>query len=486
MKRSNKVPIQVCVLFAILLASFGCQPAAEKKMNILFIFVDDLGYLDVGYNGSDYYETPRIDRFAKENLVFPNAYAGGSNCAPSRACLISGQYPPRTEVYAVNNTARGPMDQMRLEPVPNKQHLSPTMYTMAHALQDAGYRTGIFGKWHLGDAATETDPANTGFDVVMDHPIAGSIYTETISPLSKKGTYDDPKGMFATADSAISFMKANKDKPFFAFLSHHAIHSPHQTRAASFEKFKNKTPGEYNSKPYIGGLIYDFDETVGQVLDFLKESGLDKNTMVVFTSDNGGTNASIQEPLRGNKGSFYEGGIRVPFIVRWPGKTRAGVNNTPVINLDLFPTFAALASADIPSDKILDGENLLPLFSGERETTHRDKIFWHFPGYLNSPVTRGRDTIYRTRPVTTMRKGDYKILLYHEEWLLKGGFEQRETNNAVEIYDLTDDPGEHNNIASAQPEKRDELISDMLAWMTGVGAKWPAVPSTAATHAVQQ
>lgn len=477
MNTFHKSIVQTCILLSIFLNSSGCQliDNTEERMNIVLVFADDLGYLDVGYNGSDFYETPRIDQFAKENLVFPNAYAGGSNCAPSRACLISGQYPPRTEVYAVNNTARGPKEAMRLIPVPNKRHLSPNMYTIAHALRDAGYRTGIFGKWHVGNASTNTAPATMGFDVVMDKPGAGD--KSRSNKLNKKGVYDDPKGMFETLSSAISFMEADKTKPFFAFISYHAIHTPHQTRKASYDKFNNKAPGAYNDNPYIGGLISDFDETVGRLLDFLEESGLSENTLVVFTSDNGGTHESVQEPLRGNKGSFYEGGIRVPFIVRWPGKTMAGVNNTPIINVDLYPTFAALAGADLPSSKMLDGENLLPVFDGAKEATDRNRIFWYFPGYLDSPVTRGRDTLFRTRPVTTMRKGDYKILLYHEEWLLDGGFDARETNNAVEIYDLANDPGEHANIANDQPEKRDELIRDVLVWMADVDAKWPAVPN---------
>ncbi len=451
------------VLGSIFFVSFANAQSANKT-NIVFIFADDLGYMDTGYNGSDYYETPNIDMFAKENLVFPNAYSSAANCAPSRGALISGQYSPRTGIYAVNSTNRGPVSEMRLMPVPNTNYISPKNYTVAMALKNAGYNTGIFGKWHIGNTSGANDPGSMGFDVVMDN-----------DGKKKQSVVKDPKAMFEIADSAINFIKASKNKPFFAYISHHAVHSNHQAREETLKKFKAKAKGKYHKKALFAACIYDFDATVGKVLAYLKETGLDKNTLVVFSSDNGGGNASIQEPLRGNKGSYYEGGVRVPFIVRWPGKTRAGVNNTPIINLDLYPTFATLAGAKIPSNKVLDGENLLPVFSGQNTTTVRDKIFWHFPGYLNNPVTRGRDTIFRTRPVTTMRKGDFKILLYHEEWVLDGGFSKRATNNSIELYNLKTDLGEHNNIVASNPQKRDELLKDLLEWMDTTHAKMATV-----------
>ena len=457
------LPFAVGLVFLLMgLSAPGQSPAYT---NIIFVYADDMGFMDTHYNGSDFYETPNLDRFAQENLVFPNAYAGGANCAPSRACLLSGQYNPRTSVYAVGSTSRGPENKMRLTPVPNKTYLEPGNFTMAQALKSAGYATGIFGKWHLGNKKNNADPANMGFDVVMDN-----------NGDPKKSVVEDPKAMFEITDSAISFITKNKDKPFFAYIAHHAIHGRHQARPATFEKFKNKPKGKYHNDVLMAGSIYDFDEAFAQLLAAIKANGLEENTMIVVSSDNGAINSSVQEPLRGNKGAYYEGGIRVPFIVRWPGKTRAGVNLTPIINLDLYPTFANLAGAQVPANKVLDGENLLPLFSAQNTHTERDKIFWHFPGYLDNPVVRGRDTIFRTRPVTVMRKGDYKIFIYHEEWLLDGGFDRRAFNNAVEVYHLKTDPGEHVNIANSQPAKRDELIRDLLDWMKATDAKWAIVP----------
>ncbi|MEJ7673898.1 MAG: sulfatase-like hydrolase/transferase, partial [Chitinophagaceae bacterium] len=333
-----------------------------------------------------------------------------------RACMLSGLYNPRHQVYAVGSTMKGPMNLMRLAPVPNNPELEPSFFTVAEALKSAGYSTGIFGKWHLGSESDSTDPGHQGFDVVMESGPAAKDRKIKVT--------EDPKGIFEKTDAAIKFITANKDKPFFAYVSHNAVHGPHQARKETLERFKKKKPGKYHNDALYAACIYDYDASVGQLLAHLKKLGLDKNTLVIFTSDNGGTNITPQEPLRGNKGAFYEGGIREPFIARWTGNIAPGsVNNTPISNIDMYPTFAALGYVKLPSDKILDGENILPLFAG-KQATKRDKLFWHFPGYLDRPVIRPRDSLFRTRPVSTMRKGDYKIFLYHEEWILDGGWDK--------------------------------------------------------------
>lgn len=226
-----------------------------------------------------------------------------------------------------------------------------------------------------------------------------------------------------------------------------------------------------NKTALYAGSIYDLDDGVGLLLTHLQKLGLDENTLVIFTSDNGATQQSSQEPLRGNKGGYYEGGIREPFIAYWKGTITPSVNETPTINQDLYPTFLDAAQAKIPN--YLDGESLLPLLKNKANSTKRQSIFWHFPGYLNDPVIRGRDKDFRTRPVTVMRKGDWKIHLYHEEWLLDGGKDKVATNNAVEIYNLKTDEGERNNVANSNPQKRDELLNDLLAWMKKTKAPMP-------------
>jgi arylsulfatase A-like enzyme len=445
-------------------ASASASPAPVTKPNIVFILADDLGWKDVGYQGSDFYETPNLDRLAKEGMVFTAAYAGGGNCQPSRACLMSGQYTPRHGVYAVDSTERGPKNLMRTIPVPNSRGLAATNFTLAEALKAAGYVTGIFGKWHLA-GPDGAPPEAQGFDVVFQSYAAWKDATP--DPMN-------PKGVYSLTKAAGEFMEKKKDRPFFVYLSHYAIHTALQTRPTSLEKFRAKEPGAQHRRPLYAACTYDMDDGVGLLLKKLADLGLEKKTLVVFTSDNGGTQQSSQEPLRGNKGCYYEGGIGVPMIARWPGVVQPGSRcEVPVINVDFYPTLLAVAGAPSPKDKVLDGESLMPLFQGGH-ALQREAIFWHFPGYLDTPVIRGRDPVFRTRPVTAMRKGNWKLHLFHEEWLLNGERAGVATNNAVELYNLRDDIGERRNLAQANPAKRDELLNDLLKWMEQAKAPWPS------------
>lgn len=456
----------------IVLAGATLASAAERP-NIVLIFADDLGWKDVGYQGSDFMETPHLDRLAQQGTVFGAGYAAAGNCAPSRACLLSGTYTPRHHVYAVGSTDRGNKAQHRLIPIPNKNGLAKENVTIADALKEAGYATGHFGKWHLAgkDGAL---PTEQGFDVSFDSFGEGAL--KEGSEGNKTGPPTDPKGVFTLTRKACEFIEANaqQKRPFFCYLAHHAIHSPLQARPETLSKFKAKTPGAQHSNALYAACTYDLDASVGVLMQKLSDLGLEKNTLLVFTSDNGGTQQSSQEPLRGNKGSYYEGGIREPFLVRWPGVSRPGSRcDVPVINVDLFPTIMAAAGAAVPEGKLLDGESLLPLLRGDPSLT-RPAIFWHFPGYLDNPVIRGREldvrTGFRSRPVTVIHKGDWKLHLYHEEWQLDGGREKLAENNAVELYNLKDDIGERTNLANKNTLKRDELLDELLAWHRSTNA----------------
>lgn len=457
-------------LFLLVLLFFlvpGAPCLATASPNIVLIFADDLGWKDVAYQGSDFYETPNIDRLAREGMVFTAGYAAAGNCAPSRACLLSGQYTPRHGVYAVGDTNRGPKSLMRMIPIPNTRHLAPANVTIAEALGSAGYATGCFGKWHLGSAAGGTGPGDQGFGTVMDRNYRGS------------GVQEDPKGIFTITRAACEFMEKNRERPFFAYVSHHAIHSGLQARQATLARFQKKAAGKQHDHALYAACTHELDAGVGLLLKKLADLGVEKNTLVVFTSDNGATPQSSQEPLRGNKGSYYEGGIREPFIVRWPGVTKPGSRcDVPVINVDLYPTFLAAAGVATPSGKVLDGESLLPLLRGSG-SLRREAIFWHFPGYLNSPVTRGRDPVFRTRPVSVIHRGDWKLHLYHEEWVLDGGRERLDRNNAVELYNLASDIAERENLATVRPKKRDELLGHLLAWITATGSPLPSAKNPA-------
>jgi arylsulfatase A-like enzyme len=449
---------------------FSAEEQPTRKPNIVLIFADDLGWKDVGYQGSDFMETPNIDRLAKEGMVFSAGYAGAGNCAPSRSCMLSGTYTPRHHVYAVGSTDRGPKASQRLVPIPNTSGLAKKNITFADALKSAGYVTGIFGKWHLS-GPDGAEPGEQGFDVVFQSSGGWS-----------KSDQGDPKAIYSLTKAAGAFMEKNKDRPFLVYLPHYAIHVQLQARKSSLAHFEVKTPGKQHNDALYAACTYDLDDGVGILLKKIKELGLEENTLVVFTSDNGGTQRSSQEPLRGNKGCYYEGGIREPFIVRWPGVTKPGSTcDVPVINVDLFPTFLAAAGIPVPANKVLDGESLLPLLKGDGALT-RSAIFWHFPGYLDGPVIRGREldlrTGFRTRPVTVIRKGDWKLHLFHEEWQLDGGRAQLAENHAVELYNLKEDIGERNNLANTESAKRDELVDDLLAWWKATDALVPSKSNT--------
>lgn len=441
--------------------------AGAQKPNIVLIFADDLGWKDTGFTGSDFYETPNIDRLAKQGMVFTTAYASAANCAPSRACLISGQYTPRHGVYAVGDTERGPKKQMRMVPIPNKNGLAADNVRVADALKANGYATGIFGKWHLG-GKDGAPPTNQGFDVAFDPQTKGEGRGD-------KGPPQDPKYVFKMTDEAGAFMEKNKDHPFFAYVAHDAVHAPLAARPESLAKFRAKAKGEHGNALYAAN-IYDFDASVGKLMQKIADLGLDKKTLVIFTSDNGAPKGarSSQEPLRGNKGAYYEAGIREPMWAIWPGVIKAGTQcDAPVSNIDFFPTFLAASKTAVPAGKVLDGESLLPLFTQQGQLK-REALFWHFPGYLNTAVTRPRDPIFRTRPVSVIRKGDWKLLLYHEEWQLDGGRDKIATNNAVELYNLATDVGERRNLANENTAKRDELLNDLLAWIAQTKAPLPS------------
>ena len=456
----------------VFLFGFACLLPAAERPNIILIFADDLGWKDVGWQGTDFYETPHLDALAKQGMVFTSGYSAAGNCAPSRACLLSGTYTPRHHVYAVQTTDRGPKESQRLVPIPNRSGLAHDNVTVADALKAAGYATGIFGKWHL-DGPEGALPGEQGFDTVHQ-----SFHTWSDAKIKDP---ENPKGVFSLTRGATTFVEKNRDRPFFVYLAHYAIHTGLEARPATLKKFQQKTAGAQHTSALYAACLYDLDASIGLLLAKLKELDLEKNTLVVFTSDNGATQESSQEPLRGNKGSYYEGGIREPFLVRWPGVAAPGSRcDVPVINVDLFPTFLAAAGAPAPPQKTLDGENLLPLFRGG-DRLSRSAIFWHFPGYLNTPVIRGREldvrTGFRSRPVSVIRKGDWKLHLFHEEWQLDGGLARVDTNKAVELYHLGDDIGERVNLADRQPAKRDELLADLETWIKSTGALLPTEPN---------
>ena len=455
--------------------SFFCAlgvVAEAQRPNILFLFADDMGWNGTQATGSDFYKTPNLDQLSKEGMTFTHAYSSGANCVPSRACLMSGQYTPRHGRYGVRDPVnfKKPASQksllkMRLKPVLDSLSLPKDSPTIAEALSEAGYATGCFGKWQNGKGK-ENSAKGRGFSVATDENAL------------KEKVNDDPKGVYSVAADVCDFMETHRDRPFFAYVSYHGIHSPLQARPETLKRFQHKEPGKLHNHPLYAACTYDLDDSAGIILKKLDQLGLRENTIVVFSSDNGGVRSSM-EALRGAKGCYYEGGIRVPLFVRWPGIITPGTQcSVPVNNIDFYPTFLALAGSAAPEGKLLDGANMLPLFTGAK-SLERDSLFWHYPGYQSVPVPRGRDTVFRTPPVSVMRKGDWKLHLFYEEWVLDGGSQDPAGSKAVELYNLKDDPGEHSNLAARKSGKRDELLADLLAWLKETGAPMPSEPNPA-------
>ncbi len=427
-------------------AAVRSTPSSKKKPNFVFIFIDDLGWRDLGYMDSRYYETPRIDKLASEGVAFTSAYANAPNCAPTRACLMSGQYGPRHGVYTVGSPERGPANMRKLIPTPNATNLDTKVVTIADALKTAGYTSACIGKWHLGNKEPYR-PQDRGFDVVVARTHGGHF--------DKQRNYLTD----TLTDKAIEFIDANKDKPFFLYLAHHAVHTPIQAKKELIAKYKKEKPDKFHNNPTYAAMIESVDQSVGKVLDKLDELTLAENTVVIFYSDNGGYgNATSMAPLRGSKGMLYEGGIRVPLLIRWPGVTKPRSKcDVPVIGIDFYPTMLQIAKAKKPKKHILDGTSILPLLK-RADKLKRKAIFWHFPAYLEPYNEKQKP--WRTTPAGAVRMGDWKLIEFFED-------------NRIELYNLRDDISEKNNLAASNPDKAKELHDLLADWRKKTKAPVP-------------
>ena len=459
--------------FAVLVASLPLAVVAEQPQppNLLFIFLDDFGWRDAGFMGSDFYETPHLDSLAAAGMVFTDAYSCAANCAPARASLLSGQYTPRHEIYNVGTGSRGKAAYRRLEHIPGTDTLRPDIVTWAACLQQAGYRTATMGKWHLSD-----DPLPYGFDINIGGTHSGGPPQGYLPPHGKApGLADVPEDEYLTdtlSHRAAAFVRESDGQPWALYLTHFAVHTPLNPKPSLVAKYEAKTPGQLHNHVAMATMIQAVDDGVGEILFALEASGQRDNTVIVFFSDNGGYGpATDMDPLKGYKGTYYEGGIREPMFVVWPGVVEPGSrSSTPVIGVDLFPTFCEIAGATLP-EQPLDGVSLVPLLSGDpaaAATLANRPLFWHFPAYLESYGGRTsgeqRDPLFRSRPCSVIRRGDWKLHEYFED----GG---------LELYDLRADIGESRNLAADHPQKRDELHTQLKAWRHELKAPVPATPN---------
>jgi len=450
----------------------------SKKLNFVFFLIDDLGWADLGCYGSTFYETPNIDRLASEGMRFTEAYAACPVCSPTRASIMTGKYPAR---LGITQWIGGPN-----EPTPYRHYLPLEEVTIAEALKQAGYATGFVGKWHLSTRNPDRAkyyPDQQGFDVNIGGDFSGAPPTyfwpykkrnralETMPPGGAEGEYLTDR----LTDESLKFLDANKDRPFLLYLSHYAVHTPIESKQALTNKYKaraEKLPktegprfaevyGRYKTRqvqdnPAYAGMIQSVDESVGRVMKKLAELGAAGNTAVIFMSDNGGLSTVAREgptcnlPLRAGKGWLYEGGIREPMIIKWPGVVRpGGVCSEPVTSTDFYPTMLQMTGLPLLPKQHVDGVSMVPLLTGTRKLK-REAIYWHYPHYHGSG----------NKPSGAIRAGDYKLIEWYED-------------NSVELYNLKDDLGEKNDLAASMPEKAAELRRLLHRWLRQTKATVP-------------
>jgi len=456
-------------LTLFVLIVIACTPEKELP-NIVFILADDLGWADLPAYGNKFNEAPNISKLAGEGMLFDNAYAACPVCSPTRASIQSGQYPARVGIIDFIPGHWRPFEEV-IVPTNRVQRLPLENVTIAEKLKEAGYATGYFGKWHLGGG--EFTPKNQGYDEQVVYNGGGFFnYGERMDP--PQDVANDVVLAEKLTDLSLDFIESNKDKPFFLFLAHYDVHVQLDAQNNLIQKYLDKQAVEdYPSNAIYAAMIENVDNSVGRIEMKLEELGLEDNTMIVFFSDNGGlvsrfdkiplvakSKLSIYEddtlqyvassnaPLRAEKGTVYEGGIREPMIVKWPGKVLPGSQNSSIVSsVDFYPTFLEIAGVTPAAGQVLDGKSILkPLTENDQDLDRA--IFWHYPVY------------HHDVPKSVIRKGDYKLI-------------ENLVDESLELYNLAKDMGESQNLADAEPEKTKELYNLLIQWQNDVSARKP-------------
>ncbi len=461
------------ILAAVFVAT--CAFGSAAPPNVLFILADDLGLHDLSGEGSSYYESPNIDRLKMDGMSFSQGYAACSVCSPSRASIMLGTFPSRHGITEWIGAASGTAWKRngKILPAEYAHELPSEPTSLAEAFRDAGYRTFFAGKWHLGGEGSL--PEDHGFEVNVGGNHRGSPHGGYFSPYKNPQMKDGPAGELLPirlANETVSFIEQNKQQPFLAYLSFYSVHGPIQTTEALWKKYVRKAGGnpadrqrfkvdrtlpvrQVQDCPIYAGMIESMDDAVGVVLDALDRMGLAENTIVVFTSDNGGVSSgdaysTSNLPLRGGKGRQWEGGIREPYYIKAPGVTKPGSTcDTPVSGVDFYPTLLDLAGLDLRPQDHRDGVSLVPLLKGGKIAQRA--LLWHYPHYSN----QGGD------PSSTLRRGNMKLIHYWED-------------GSDELYDLAGDPYETSDIAAANPEVVRTMRAELDRMLAETGAKIPA------------
>ncbi|MDA0587110.1 MAG: sulfatase [Planctomycetota bacterium] len=437
------------------------EPARSEKLNVVFLLADDLGWTGLRCFGSDFYETPNLDRLAARSTRFTNAYAACTVCSPTRASIMTGMYPARLHLTDFIAGQNRPFAKLS---IPDwTKFLEHRHVTIAEALQQAGYRTGMIGKWHLdqrGARANEFAPVRHGYDEQHFKPpgTRGYFIPEKFKPLGESGS------RYATdylTDQAVDFIERSKDKPFFLYFAYHTPHTPIEGREDLVAEFRAKVREDATHKnPVYAAMVKSLDMSVGRVLQQLEKSGVADRTLVVFTSDNGGLTQRYGKhdgftenlPLRRGKGSAYEGGVRVPTIVYLPGVSKPGSDcDEPVCTIDWYPTLLELTGSkgDSTHNSSVDGASIAGLIRDPQARLERN-LYWHYPHYH-----AGGDG-----PYSAVRSGDWRLIEFHED-------------RHLELYNLRQDLGERQNLAASHPKEASTLLADLRSWRKRVGAQMP-------------
>lgn len=418
------------------------EPRNDEKPNFLFILADDFGWSQLGCYGSDFYETPNIDRLAAQGMRFTDAYAACPVCSPTRASIMTGRYPGRlhlTDFIPGGNYPHEKYTQPKWQ-----KYLPLEEVTIAEVLKTAGYATASFGKWHLSidkkpPKSLPYNPDKQGFDE----------WFVTYKPSSRSDPESDTHNVEAITERSLDFLDEHKDHPFFLYVTHNTIHAPVLGKKKLVDKYKSKPGSDLpQNNPFLGAMIEELDNSVARLLEKLDKLQIADRTIVVFFGDNGGLERdATQTPLRSGKANLYEGGIREPLIVRWPGVVTPGSTcSEPVTSVDFFPTFVEIIGSENEATNPIDGVSLLPLLT-QRSTLSRRAIYWHYPHYHSSSIG----------PCGALRAGDYKLIEWFDETICGPG-------NEFELYNLKDDIGERNNLAKRMPKKTRELKEMLSTW----------------------
>lgn len=441
----KKVLCFFIILLSWLAGIHAQQRLAGSKPNIIFILADDMGYNDPSCYGHPYFKTPNIDALAAGGWRFTNGYVNAPNCAPSRACLMTGRFTPVHKIYTVGSSERGKAANRKLVPVKNNTVLDTSFYTIAEMLREAGYDCDFIGKWHLGEGAF--GPQGQGFDYNAGGSNSGGVHSHFNYKKEIPGFDDIPDSIFladAMTDKAVERIKQQRSRPYFLYLPYYSVHTPVQAPKQLIEKHKKLVPAGAPYPPVYAAMMENLDDNVGRIIAAVKERGKTANTLIVFFSDNGPLLNYTTVNLRGEKGTLYEGGIKEPLIINWQGHLPPGKTiNEPVSAVDFYPTFAALAGfkKQLPD---LDGKSLVPLF--QNRPLQQKTMMWHFPAYLER--NRKDGPLWRETPASAIREGKWKLVVHYE-------------TGSYELYDVVADPKEQHNVY-AKNKKQAEVLKKKL------------------------